>query len=409
MTLNHFREKAESYLKTLCVDIDSRRVGSAGNRAATDFFAGIVSAFGFETEAPVFECIDWGQEGVTLTAAGVSCTALASPYSLGCRVSAPLVVVPTVAALEAAALSNKIVLLCGELTTEQLMPKNFPFYNPEHHRRIIQLLETKQPQAILAATARDPDMVGGSIYPFPLIEDGAFDLPSAYMTDEAGQRLAGYASQEIFLEIRARRIPATGCNVIARKGANPRRRVVLLAHLDAKMNTPGASDNAGGVIVLLLLAELLADYSGQLGLELVAMNGEVYFSNPGEQQYLALNAGRFEEIVLGINVDGVGYYKGKTAYSLYDCPVEMADLIRQVFSNYKAGLVTGEPWYQGDHGLFRLHRRPALALTSDHLEELMANITHTPQDRSEIIDCAKLVTAALALRGLVLQLDQQLI
>lgn len=119
MTLTHLRKKAASYLKTLCVDIDSRRVGSAGNQAATDFFAGIVSAFGFgfETESPPFDCIDWGQEGVTLTAAGVSCTALASPYSLGCRVSAPLVVVPTVEALEAAALSNKIVLLCGELTT----------------------------------------------------------------------------------------------------------------------------------------------------------------------------------------------------------------------------------------------------------------------------------------------------
>jgi aminopeptidase YwaD len=152
----------------------------------------------------------------------------------------------------------------------------------------------------------------------------------------------------------------------------------------------------------------LADYTGQLGLEIVAMNGEDYFSAPGEQQYLALNSGRFEEIVLGINIDGVGYYKGKTAYSLYDCPADITELIHNVFTDYNAGLVAGEAWYQGDHGLFLLHRRPALALTSDHPLELMAEITHTPHDRPEIIDCAKLVTVALALRDLVLQLDRHL-
>ncbi len=406
MTLDRLRERAESYLKKLCTDIDSRRVGSEGNRAATDFFARIVTSFGFETESPTFDCNDWSQEGVTLTAEGASFTSFAGPYTLGCRVRAPLVVVSTVEALETTEISDKIVLLRGEMTREQLMPKNFPFYNPDHHQRIIRLLETRRPRAIIAATTRDPDMVGGAVYPFPLIEDGDFDIPSAYMTDEEGHRLAKYSGQEINLEIRASRSPATGCNVLARKGANPQRRVVLFAHIDAKLGTPGASDNASGVMVMLLLAELLADYTGRLGLEIVAMNGEDYFSSPGEQQYLALNAGRFEEIVLGINVDGVGYYKGKAAYSLYDCPVDVAELIHKVFSDYDDGLVVGEPWYQGDHGLFLLNRRPALALTSDHLVELMAEIVHTPQDRPEIIDCAKLVTAALALRDLVLQLDQ---
>jgi aminopeptidase YwaD len=313
-------------------------------------------------------------------------------------------VAPTVEALEVAEISDRIVLLRGEITREQLMPKNFPFYNPAHHQRIIQLLETKQPRAIITATFRDVNMVGGAIYPFPLIEDGDFDIPSAYMTDEAGNRLAEYAGQEVSLEIRARRIPATGCNVIAHKGANPQRRVVLFAHIDARMGTPGASDNASGVIVMLLLAELLADYACKLGLEIVALNGEDYFSNPGEQQYVALNAGRFEEIMLGINVDDVGYYKGKTAYSMYDCPADMAGLIHRVFSEY-TDLVAGQPWYQGDHGLFLLNQRPALALTSDRLTELMAEITHTPQDRPEIINSTKLVTVALALHDLLLHLE----
>jgi aminopeptidase YwaD len=306
------------------------------------------------------------------------------------------------------AAADVVLLLRGELTTEQLMPKSFPFYNPDHHKRIIQLLERCRPQAIIAATSRDQEMVGGAVYPFPLVEDGDFDIPSVYMTEEEGDRLALREGERVSLQIRAERIPSWGCNVIARKGDYPHRRIVLFAHIDARMGTPGANDNASGVIVLLLLAELLADYAGHFGLELVALNGEDYYSNPGEQQYLALNAGRFGEIILGINLDDVAYYRGRVAYSLYDCPPDIAGSVQATFSAY-SNLVEGEPWYQGDHGLFLMNQTPALAITSELLAELMAEITHTPKDTPQIVDTAKLVTVSLALRDLLLHLDQCLV
>jgi aminopeptidase YwaD len=246
--------------------------------------------------------------------------AFASPYSPGCRVEAPLVVVNNVAELETATLTGKIVLLHGEIAGEQLMPKNFPFYNPDHHQKIIALLENKQPQAIVAATTQDAAMVGSGIYPFPLIEDGDFDIPSVYMTAKEGERLAACARQVVSLENRAQRIPASGVHVIARQGTYPGRRVVLFAHIDAKMGTPGAADNASGVIILLLLAELLATYTGSLSVEIVPLNGEDHYNSPGEQYDLAANAGRFDEILLGTNIDGVGFHRGNAAYSLYNCP-----------------------------------------------------------------------------------------
>ena len=46
-----------------------------------------------------------------------------------------------------------------------------------------------------------------------------------------------------------------------------------------------------------------------------------------------------------------------------------------------------------------------MALTSDRLMELSTYITHTPADSPEIVDCAKLVDIALALRDLVLSLS----
>jgi aminopeptidase YwaD len=378
-------------------------VGSAGNRAATDFFAARVASFGFQVEMPAFECIDWECEGVCLSANGATFDALASPYSLGCRVSAPLVVVSTVAELESAEISDKVILLRGEIAKEHLMPKNFTFYNPDEHKRIVALLETKQPRAIIAATSRNPDLVG-AMYPFPLIEDGDFNIPSVYTTEDEGNRLARYVGKTISLESRATRIPSSGCNVIARQGANHTRRVVLCAHIDAHIGTPGASDNASGVVALLLLAELLANYRGDLGIEIVAMNGEDYYAASGENQYVARNAGKFDEIVLAINLDDIGYRKGKVAYSLYDCPGEIERAIRDAFSAH-ADLIEGPLWYQSDHSIFLMNQRPALAITSEELGELMSEITHTPKDTPEIVDANKLVDVATALCDLLPRLN----
>lgn len=391
-------DRAAAHLRRLCVDITTRRVGSAGNQAATDYYAEHVARHGWRVERQPFDCIDWEGGQATLSVGDAVFPVYPSPYALGCNVRAPLEVISDVDALESADLAHGVVLLRGPIAAEQLMPKNFPFWNPEEHQRIIRALEAKRPLAIVAATSRDVQMVGGQ-YPFPLIEDGDFDIPSVYLTEEEGERLAACEGQSVALLSVARRIRASGCNVVAHAGAGPRR-VVLFAHIDARIGSPGAGDNASGVVALLLLVELLKDYHGVLGLELVAMNGEDYYCNPGEQLYLARNAGRWDEVLLGINLDDIGYHKGRVAWSLYDCPAPLEDAVRATFTG-RPGFTEGEPWYQGDHGLFTLNERPALALTSELLQELMANVTHTANDSAEKVDPAKLAATAEALRDLL--------
>ena len=279
-----------------------------------------MQSLGFAVDSPAFDCIYWMTEGARLTAGGESFQVFASPYSPGCQVTgASLVAAHNLDELESVAAQGKLLLLHGELAREQLMPKNFPFYNPEEHQRIYRLLEQKKPLAILAATERNPELAGAQ-YPFPLIEDGDFDIPSVYLTAEEGERLLQHAGSPVSLASASQRIPATGCNVIAVKNPSAARRVVLTAHIDAKQGTPGALDNAAGVVTLLLLAELLHDYSGTLGVEIVAVNGEDYYAAPGEIQYLQRNQGKMGDILLNINLDGVGYIRGTTAYSLYECP-----------------------------------------------------------------------------------------
>jgi aminopeptidase YwaD len=392
-------ESAKEYLETICNQIPNRRVGSDGNRLATTFFAETIKSSGFKVECPEFECMDWKSEGADISVNGESFDAQVSPYSSGLHARAPLITACYATDLEALDISDKILLMRGELTKEQFLPKNFPFFQVEQQQRIIQLLEAKKPLAIITATTRNPEMAG-ALYPFPVFEDGDFDIPSAFITEEQGTIIAEYEGKEVSLEIKAQRIPARACNVVARKGEYPKERIVLFAHIDAKVGTPGALDNGTGIVTLLLLAEFLKDYAGNRSIEIVALNGEDYYSNPGEQLFLQQNAGKFQEIALGINIDGLGYIKGKTAYSLYECPPEITGLVEKVFADQESFLA-GQPWFQGDHALFLMNQRPALALTSELVGELMTEYIHTDKDTPEIIDPEKVVRATWALHQLL--------
>ena len=404
MRLN-LKEKGSAYLSKLCKSIGSRQVGSPANRAATDYFRCAVEEFGFDTSTPSFDCLDWCRSGSSLTVNDkVKFNTEVSPYSPGCYVEGPIATVSNLEELKAVDPKGRLLLVRGELGKEQLMPKNFTFYNPEEHKRIVSLLEAKEPLAIVAATSRNPEMAG-SISPFPLIEDGDFDIPSVYLGEEEGVRLARHTGQVGALKIHALRSPTVGYNVIATRGDCKQRRVVIFAHIDTKDDTPGALDNASGIVILLLLAELLEDYSGSPGVELVALNGEDYYSNPGQQQYLEMNKDGFEEIVLGINLDGVGYLEGATVYSLYELPSSISILVDESLGS-RTGLIEGEKWYQGDHGLFLNRGVPALAFTSEKVEELVGSIIHTPKDEPDVVEVDKLVEVATGLRELIENLSK---
>ncbi len=281
------------------------------------------------------------------------------------------------------------------------MPKNFVFFNPESHQRIISLLENSGAKAIICATGRNAALAGG-VYPFPLIEDGDFNIPSVYMTEEEGRKLSAFTGKEVILNSKSERIPGKGYNVIGRKGQQDNGRIVITAHIDSKKGSPGAIDNATGVVVLLLLAGLLKDYSGEKLIEIVAFNGEDYYSVPGQMAWISANQGNFENILFNINIDGVGYKEGKTEFSYYDLPDPLRDIANRVVEKHP-GITEGKLWPQGDHSIFIQYGRPAIAVSSERFIENInsQDITHTPKDNIGIVDCNKLVETAVALSEII--------
>jgi aminopeptidase YwaD len=181
--------------------------------------------------------------------------------------------------------------------------------------------------------------------------------------------------------------------------------VVITAHIDAKKGTPGAIDNATGVILLLLLAGRLADYTGPRQLEIVALNGEDYYAVPGQMDFIAHNQGGFAEMLVNINIDGAGHHEGPTALSFFNLPEEIQVQAGRVLERFP-GLVEGPLWPQGDHSIFLQFGVPAIAVSSEMLVANMdsQDITHTPKDHPRIVDCGKLVAAAQALEVLIREL-----
>ncbi|MFW5645062.1 MAG: M28 family peptidase [Bacteroidota bacterium] len=394
-------ETAKKHLSCLCEKIDNRCVGSMGNLEATEYFKNILEKNDWQIEKQEFEAFDWDSDEAFIETNGDKLTANSSPYSEACDLDADTEVVSTIEELAQVKASGKILILKDELTREQLMPKNFIFYNPDHHKRIISLLEESGSKGLIFIVSKSGFYEGGE-YPFPIIEDGDFKIPSVYISEEKGDELLEKNSGRLRLVSGTRRSSSKGYNIIGRKGKNSSKKITITAHIDAKKGSPGAIDNATGVATMLLLSELLKDYDDNYQLELIAFNGEDYYSVPGQMEYIGKKQGDFSDISFNINIDGVGLNKGKTSWSPMDFPEKKAQSIRSELSKYP-GLVEGKPWVQGDHSIFLQFGVPAIAISSEWLLENLETqrITHTENDNTNIVDIDKITELAKAIRGLI--------
>ncbi|PKL91053.1 MAG: Zn-dependent exopeptidase M28 [Candidatus Goldiibacteriota bacterium HGW-Goldbacteria-1] len=390
--------KAEKYLKILCLKMPERCPGRKNNIKALLFFEKVLSSYGWKIKRQNFNCITWKENKVILKAGNTFFKARVSPYSKSCRVKAPLTVVSSLRELRNADLKGRIVLLKGEITAQQLMPKKFVFYNPDEHKEIYRLLVEKKPAAIITATSKNPE-TAGSAYPFPMIEDGDFNIPSVYMKDIYGKKLALFENSIISLSFKSERKKSKAWNVAGYKGGAGNK-ITVCAHIDTKDKTPGALDNGTGIVTLMLLAEMMKNYTGKNRLEILALNGEDFYAVPGQMKYLKVNNNKMDKIRFVINMDAAGMKGKKTAFSFYGMQGADAVKIRRVFSD-APGFVEGSQWPQGDHMVFASFGVPAVAITSENFTQLCSEITHTDKDKPSLVDYKKLVDIAETLKKMI--------
>lgn len=104
----------------------------------------------------------------------------------------------------------------------------------------------------------------------------------------------------------------------------PKEIVVLGAHYDTVVGTPGANDNASGIAALLEIARLLTGKTNARTIRLVAFVNEeapFYFSDEmGSQVYATRSRDRGEQINAMLSLETIGYYTDEADSQKYPFP-----------------------------------------------------------------------------------------
>lgn len=355
-----------THMHVLVEDIGPRPGGSAACQAAEAYLLEQFAAHGWSVEQQPFDCPAWQDNGTMLRLGGRLLQAKANAYSPPCKVLAESVQLGTLEELEAADIGGRIAVLYGALLPEPLSPKSW-FLKSERDDRIIRLLEKGEPAAIITV-----QQMGGGLE--RLIEDWEFTIPSATVDAESGRAILEAAPTTLELIIDSTTFPSRTANIVARRGAYADR-VVVCAHHDTKIDTPGACDNASGVSVLLALASSLRNVAYPYTIELVSFANEEYLPI-GDDEYLRHNGGDdLSAVVACINIDGVGQWLAPDSIAAMAAGQAFEGAVRSL-ARQQPDLLWAKPWPQSNHSTFSFRGVPSVAFTSASRVAL----AHHPQD-----------------------------
>ena len=377
-----------------------RAVGTKGNNEIIQFLREFFEKSGYTVKSMPFTCKVWEESASAIEWENRKLKIRVSPYSKSFCGEGMIRIVETMDELSELECKDTILLLTGELSKEPLQPKDYPFYYPDEHKNLIDLLEQKKPLAIIAATDKHP-MCG--LDPYPLFEDGNFLIPSAYISENDyakirdeinGKRVRVCISSEC-AETESEQIYAS------KTVPNAKGKIVICAHMDSKNHTQGALDNASGIATMLKLAETLhvTDYD----IDMVPFNCEEYYGANGELLYIDEITKNQDDIKLLINIDSVGHVGADVASSFYNVSEELTNRITQII-NRREHTQLGMEWYAGDHAVFAFQGVACIAITSSDIAEGGLDCTHTMEDEIQTVDVKRLEDAASFVEELVSQI-----
>ncbi len=369
------------HMRYLAEEIGCRMIATPVYQAAVDYITHLLTDCGCTPQIQSFDFPCWAAETVHLELSGKPLEAVINAFSPTCQVSAATIPIGTLAELETADLTGRIPLLYGHLAREPLVTKD-AFYANESDHHAVQVLEEKQPLAIITIHPRVHDR-------WPLIEDPQFMIPSITVSSFTGLELLSAAGQNVQLEIHTRRLPGKARNLIAGMVSPGQPRIVLCAHYDTKVNTPGACDNASGAAVLLTLAERWTESGFTPPVEMVFFGGEEY-SMAVDQAYINQFEKPAKSIRAAVNLDGIGHALKTTTVAIFEVPPELEQATHQVIRNFP-GVIQTEPWPASDHSWFYPHGIPTWAISQEGLLNL--DFAHSPDDNLSWISPDKLEEA----------------
>ncbi|MEW6595250.1 MAG: M28 family peptidase [Thermodesulfobacteriota bacterium] len=282
---------------------------------------------------------------------------------------------------------------------------------------------TPAEREIAAGLRRHVAALAGTIGERNVWRPGSMDQAAAAITFRLQE--LGYAVNR--QEFSAYGTPVANIEVERRGTRRPEEILVIGAHYDTVLNSPGANDNGSGVAALLELARLLQREVVGRTIRLVAFANEeppFYFTGEmGSHRYAARCKARNETIVGMLALETMGCYTDIPASQRYPWPfglfypergdfiamvgnLRSRSLVRQVIASFRQharfpaeglaapGFFYGIGW--SDHWSFWEHGYPALMVTDTAF--FRSPVYHTTEDTPEKLDYERLarVVAGIA-------------
>ncbi|MGF1612700.1 MAG: M28 family peptidase [Gammaproteobacteria bacterium] len=219
-----------------------------------------------------------------------------------------------------------------------------------------------------------------------------------------------------------------------RHGSTREREIVVLgAHYDSVLGSPGANDNATGVAALIEIARSLADRETARTVRFAAfVNEEPPFHRThhmGSWVYAQRARRRGDAIVAMLSLETLGYYSDQEGSQRYPFPfaffypstgnfigfvgnLKSSGLVRRTVTSFRAharfpsegsaapGWLPGIGW--SDHWAFWKHGYPAIMITDTALFRYWQY--HTSADRPEVVDYDRFTRVVSGLTHVVIDL-----
>ena len=224
-------------------------------------------------------------------------------------------------------------------------------------------------------------------------------------------------------------------NIIAEKpgSVNPEEIVLVGAHYDSVLGSPGANDNGSGVAALLELAQLLADQALPRTVRFVAFVNEEppfsYSAEMGSVVHARAARVRGDRIRAMLALETIGYYSDAPGSQQYPAPLSYfypdranfigfvgnlrsRALVREALESFRRhaafpsegatvpGWITGVGW--SDHWSFWQAGYPAIMVTDTAFFRYAHY--HTSADTPDKVDTARTARVAAGLAGVVAEL-----
>jgi aminopeptidase YwaD len=358
-------------LNSLCKGVGSRFTGSEGEVKAEEIIAMEFGKRGASVSEDAFDLKIWGCKEALLSIIGperaeVECLPVSYTGSTGGRIRGEAVFLETASPFDMAKVSaeGRIGVMAGSIGGSHA-----PEEGADKLRRLVSsglkgliMVEDRVPTSLVRAEG---------IPPF-WFKNGT--MPRVSVSFQGGLKLRGKGVEvEMLIDASTRDVKSR--NIVAEVPGSGRRSevIVVTAHHDTVPNSVGACDNASGVASLLQLAEHFSREKTERTMRLISFGAEEQLS-VGATNYATRHLGADGEVVLEVNLDGVGagiglnevsvigeaglrdYVQSKLADSQYSAEVKEEV---SPFSDHYPFSLHGIPsvWFRGRRPNFFFHSR----------------------------------------------------